>query len=271
MDDQNRTECDPVSIKRIRELATALQQGGIHTLEDLRLSVSKDPNSGIEVVSRQTKTSQALLVALLVTEARDEVGTKGKQQLLQYWSGLKTFRSVFAFSKAEVRELWKTKGRSAWRETRDPIAAVLSQSVVRPQRLLTNWRTHWFDVSLILLPLILGLLIFRANSINKYNLQYVTTTAAVPAFHRISDQVENKSSPSAKGAFTKIADVRDRYTLAAIPAGTTLQNNQLLSSQLSARMQGRRVLAVPINVGNFSPTLTAPVEAIMLLSPRKSE
>ena len=269
MNPQSQCAPDPVSIQQLRKLVTALNEGGIHTLEDLRLSICKDLKTGIQVVSDQTKTSKALLVALLIAEAKDDAGKKGKRQLLPYWSGLKSFRSVFALSKSEIRELLKTNGVRGWTKTRDPIAVVLKQAVARPTHLLTNWRTHWLDALIVLLPLILALLILRANSINRYNLQYVTTTAAVPAFHRISDQVENKSSPSAKGAFTRIAEVRDRYTLAPIPAGTTLQGQQLLSRELSAMMQGRKVLSVPIKASNYSATLIAPVDAILVLSPRK--
>src|ERR1044072_2528412 len=68
MDNQEAPVTDPVAITRLRELAAALSGGGIDTLEDLRLSICKDFETGIKTVTDHTKTSQALLVALLITE-----------------------------------------------------------------------------------------------------------------------------------------------------------------------------------------------------------
>jgi len=259
---------DPVTIKKLRETTAALRAAGIHTLEDLRLAIGKNLATGIAVVSRHTGASQALLVALLITEAKDDAGKQGRRELLAYWRGLKTFRAVLALSRAEINELWKSKRVAAWRESRDPVATVFRQAVARPRRLLSNWRRHWLDVLIILLPLILVLLVLRANSINKNNLHYVAAATTVPAFHRISNEVENKSAPAMKGAFTNIDQVRDRYTLATIPAGAILEKNQILSARLSEKMQGRKILSVPIRTGNYSPTLATPVDAIMVLSPR---
>lgn len=269
MDDQKTQATDPVTIKRLRELAAALHGSGIDTLEDLRLSICKDFKTGIERVTTVTKTSQALLVALLITEAKDDAARNGRRRLIYYWSGLQPFRSVFSLSTTEVREILKTKGRSHWRETRDPIGLFLRRSIARPARVLSSLKTKWLDPLLVLLPLTLGLLlIIRLNSINENSPQYVTTSAAVPAFHKISNDVELKRSPSAKTALTQIAEARDRYTLAYIPAGTTLQDNQLLSAELSGKMQQRKILSVPIKSNNYSPTLTAPAEATLVLSPR---
>lgn len=268
MSEQEKKASDPVAVERLKEMAAAFQASGIHTFEDLRLSISKDLNTGITVVSSRTKTSQALLVALLITEAKDNAGRKGKRRLLHYWFALKTFRAVFALSKAEIRELLKTKG---WRGTRAPIGVILRRSFARPERLLSNWKRRWLDASVILVLVALVLLVVRANFINKNNLQYVTTTSAVPAFQMISNQVENKSLPGLKGAFTNLADVRARYSLAAIPAGATLQSNQLLSKELSAKMHDRNIISVPIKTGNYSQTLSPPVEAIMVLTPREPD
>ena len=266
MEDQKELATDPVSIKRLRELAFSLQSYGVKTLEDLRLSICKDHDTGITTVAERTKTSKALLVALLITEARDDSGNKGTRQLVHYWSAFKTFRSVFSDSRSEIRELLKTKH---WRETREPINILLRHSFARPRRVLTNWRTHWLDALVVLVPLTLGLLlIVRVNSINKNSRQFVTTTTSVPAFQKISNEVEIKSSTGAKSGFTTIDEVRDRYTLANVPAGAALQSNQLMSPLLSQKMQSRKILLVPIRAGNYSPTLTAPEEAILVLSPR---
>lgn len=267
MDEQEAQAIDPVDIARLREFAAALSGGGIDTLEDLRLSICKDFKTGIETVTERTKTSRALLVALLITEAKDDAARNGRRRLIHYWSGLTTFRSVFSLSTTEVREILKTKGRSHWRETRDPITLLLTRSIARPARLLNNLRTKWLDPLLILLPLALVLLlIIRLNSNNS--LQYVTTTAAVPAFYNITGKVNTQRSPAAKTAITNIADVLNRYTLADLPAGTSVQDNQLLSAELSKKMAFRKILSVPIKASNFSTTLTAPAEATLVLSPR---
>lgn len=266
MDEQEAQATNPVDIVRLREFAAALSGHGVDTLEDLRLSICKDFNTGIETVTERTETSRALLVALLITEAKDDAARNGRRRLIHYWAGLTPFRSVFSLSKTEVRAIL-TKGRSHWRETRDPLTLLLTRSIARPARLLSNLRTKWLDPLLILLPLALVLLlIIRLNSSNS--LQYVTTTAAVPAFHNITGKVNIQHSPTAKTAITNIADVLNRYTLADLPAGTSVQDKQLLSAELSQKMSFRKILSVPIKASNFSATLTPPDEATLILSPR---
>ena len=272
MEDEKDEPTDPVTIERLRKFAATLNGYGIDTLEDLRLSICKDVKTGIETVTCRTKTSQALLMALLITEATDDAARKGKRRLIHYWSGFKSFRSVYSLSKTEVLEIWNTKGASHWRETREPLGILFRRWFAGPKRFFINWRTHWLDALIIVLPLTLGLLlIFQTNPLNKHRLQYVTTTVPVPAFHKISDQVEIKNSPIERTAFTTVPEVRDRYTLADIPAGAPLQSKQLLSTELSAKMQGRKILSVPIKASNYTPTLIVPNEVILVLSPRNRD
>ena len=269
MEDKKDESTDPVPIKDLRDFAATLSSYGIETLEDLRLSICKDVKTGIEKVTSRTNKSPALLMALLITEARNDAGGKGKRRLIHYWSGFKSFRSVYSLSITEVLDIWKTKGASHWRETREPLRILFGRWFARPKGFFSNWRTHWFDALIIVLPLTLALLlIVQTNPLNKHPLQYVTTTVSVPAFHKISDQVEIKNSPIARTAFTTIPEVRDRYTLADIPAGAPLQSIQLLSTELSAKMQGRKILSVPIKASNYSPTLIVPNEVILVLAPR---
>lgn len=272
MEEKQDEPTDPVTIELLRHFAATLNGYGIDTLEDLRLAICKDVKTGIETVTCRTETSQALLLALLITEARDDAARKGKRRLIHYWSGFKSFRSVYSLSKSEVLEIWKTKGASHWRETREPIGILFRRWFAGPKGFFINWRTHWLDVLIIFLPLTLALLlIFQTNPLNKNRFQYVTSTVPVPAFHKISDQVEIKNSPIARSAFTTIPEVRDRYTLADIPAGAPLQSIQLLSTELSAKMQGRKILSVPIKATNYSPLVTVPNEVLLVLSPRKWE
>jgi len=270
MDNLKDEPQDSVTIEQLRDFAATLKGFGIDTLDDLRLSICKDFKTGIERVTCRTETSKPLLMALLITEARDDAARKGKRRLIHYWSGFKSFRSVYALSKTEVREIWKTNRASRWREIREPIGIAFRRWLAGPKGFFINWRTHWLDALVIVLPLTLVLLLLlQTNPFNKNRLHYVTTTAPVPAFHKISDQVEIKTSPIARSAFTTISEVRDRYTLADIPAGAPLQSTQLLSPELSAKMQGRKILSVPIKASNYSPTLTLPNQMIMVLSPRQ--
>lgn len=267
-----KLKADPVTIKRLRETVAVLKQkGGINTLEDFRLAVGKDLATGIAVVSSKTGASQWLLVALLITEAADDAGKRGKPKLLPYWCSLRTFRAVFTLSLAEIRDLRSAEKRPPWSEFRAPLSTVFRQSIARPKRLFSNWKRHWFDALVLLLPVVLLLSAWRANSINKNTPQYVTTAAAVPAFHRFPTEADKKNAPEATGPLTNTADANDRYALNAISAGATVQGKQLLSAELSAKMQGRKILAVPIKAGTYSSTLAPPVEAIMVFSPREQD
>jgi len=269
MEDKND---EPVTIELLRDFANTLKGYGIDTLDDLRLSICKDINTGIERVTVRTDTSKPLLMALLIAEAQDDAARMGKRRLIHYWSGFRSFRSVYTLYKTEIGKIWKTKRKSRWREIREPIGIVSRRWLAGPKGFFINWRTHWLDALVIVLPLTLVLLLLlQTNPLNKNRLQYVTTTAPVPAFHKVSDQVELKSSPIARSAFTTLNDVRDRYTLADIPAGAPLQSTQLLSAELSAQMQDRKILSVPIKATNYSPTLTLPNQVILVLSPRERD
>jgi hypothetical protein len=262
---------DPVTLKTIQETAAALNKCGIATLEDLRMCLSKDVDTGIHRISINTGASQALLMALLIAEVRDDAGKKGKRELLSYWRSLKALPAVLSLSAIEIKELWSDKKLQILWEGRKPVGAVLRQSVVRPMRLGHNWRRFLPDVlTLFILPLLLVGLAFRANSLNKKKVQYVAVVqgTSLPVFHKIAGEVEMKTVPGFKGSFTNIDQVCERYTLAAIPAGAMLQSNQLLSAELSKKMQGRKILSVPLKTGAYSATLSPPSQAIMVLSPR---
>ena len=69
----------PASITRrkINETAALLGCRGIRTLDDLRMCISQDLDRGIHWISINTGASRALLIALLIAEAKDEAAKKG--------------------------------------------------------------------------------------------------------------------------------------------------------------------------------------------------
>ena len=265
---------DPVTLKRIEETAAALQVCGVVTLEDLRISIGQDVDQGIRWVSSYTGISDALLMALLIAEARDDAGKKGTRRLLRFWRSLKSFPAVWEMSRTEIHELWRNRRFAGLWEGRKPAWAVIRQLALRPKRIWHNRRRHWLDVLAVSVVLIVATgLVWRVWSTIKQSkapVEYVAVKqdVALPVFHKISDDVVLKKEPGSKGTFRNLDQVRGRYTLAAIPAGTILQTDQLLNDELSKKMPGRKLLSVPLKPGAYIAALSAPSEATMVLSPR---
>lgn len=229
---------EPTTLKRVNDLAALLNCRGIKTLDDLRMCISQDLDRGIHWISINTGASRALLMALLIAEATDDAAKKGTRELLRYWPSL---------------------------------SSVPSRSSL-PGRLWRNWKRHWADVlaAALIILFVIGVLL-RVTQIDKGAVQYVAAKQGIslPVFHQVSDEdVEMKTAPGAKGSFTRLDQVRGRYTLVAVPANALLHANQLLSPELSKRMQGHKTITVPLKPTASRPTLAAPAEAVMILSPR---
>jgi len=245
------TDC--ITLKEIEEAVLALDGSEIRTLDDLRRCIGKDVNQSIQWLSKETKVKHSLLVALLIAEFNDDRGVTGKPRLRYYWRGFKTFRSV---ARVSPRRL----------------SALALQMLLRQYRLLHNWRRHWADVLVIaILPLLLFALALRARSINDRQVRYVTVQQGIPAFQTLTGNLTLTNEPYAKNAFTSVEDVRGRYALVNLAPGATVLSDQLLSSELSGKMQGRRILAVPVKAGAYVSSTNAPHEAIMVLSPRTED
>ena len=227
-----------ITLKKINETAALLGCRGIRTLDDLRMCISQDLDRGIHWISINTGASRALLTALLIAEATDDAAKKGSREILRYWPSLSNAPSIWSL----------------------------------PRRLWRDWKRHWPDAlaaSLIVL-LVIGVVV-RVAQIDKGAVQYVAAKqgTSLPVFHQVSDEdVEMKSAPGAKGSFTRLEQVLGRYTLVAVPANALLHANQLLSPQLSKKMQDHRTITVPLKPTASRPTLAAPAEAVMILSPR---
>jgi len=177
-----------------------------------------------------------------------------------------------SLARLEIKEGWSNKGWRAKLKTRQPVWEVLRHSAARPRHLLPSWKRHWLDLlAFVILPLLLFGLAYRAYSLSQNAVPHVdvSSTVGLPVFHKITKEVELKAETRSQGAFTSVEKVLDRYTLAAIPAGSLIKENQLLSPELSAKMQDRRILTVPVKPGTYSSTLSPPSEAIMLLSPHE--
>lgn len=227
-----------VTLQKIKETAKLLDCHGIATLDDLRMCIGRNVETGVYWVSLNTDASQGLLLALLIAEATDDAAQKGARKLSRYWRSLKTPPAILSL----------------------------------PMRLWRSRKKHWPDALAAALVLLLSTaVVMRARAIGKGDAQYVAARQGInlPVFHQLSaDDLEMKSAPGLKGSFNSFEQVRGRYTLAAIPARAVLQANQLLSAQLSNRMKGRRVLTVALKPTAYSATLAIPCEAVMILSPR---
>src|ERR1044072_682170 len=165
---------DCVNLKKIEEIAATLNKSHLETLDDIRMCISRDVNTGIRWVSVKTDTSAALLMALLIAEAGDHAGRKGERKLLRYWRSLKTFPAVWSLSTIEIKKLWRDKGLGGLSEARKPSWAILRQSGVRPKRIWHNRRKHWLDVLavVVVLSLSISLVLRLLTSTSKENDQY---------------------------------------------------------------------------------------------------
>ena len=263
---------DLVTLTDIENAAAGAGALDIHTLEDLRTCVSKDVDGSIEWLAETTFTKPSLLTALLLADFRDDTGLKSKRSLSPYWRGLKTLPVVLKSSRNDFVVLWREKKLRALAEGGKLCRALLSQVLLRHNRVWYNWRQHWPDATVfIVAPLVLLALGWRAQSINNRNANYVVQSTALPAFHRIADNLELRHVPNAAGAFTSPAEVQGRYALVNVPAGATLFPSQVLSAELSGQMADRRVVSVPVKEGAYVSTMKAPSEALMVLSARKDE
>jgi hypothetical protein len=151
---------------------------------------------------------------------------------------------------------------------------VANQIAARQQRILYNWRHHWFDaVVLLILPALIIILALRAQSINNRTVPYVTvrSDAGIAAFEELTGHVELKNVPYKNGAFSTLDEVAGRYALVNVPAGAMLSKDQVLSPELSAKMHSRRIVSVPMNPGAFNSAMKTPGEALMTLSPREDQ
>jgi len=263
---------DSVSLDIIKETAAALNGRGLSTLEDLRLWISKDVDKGILMLSESARTSQSLLTALLIAEFCDDAGRSGKPKLGRYWRGLKTFPGVIKLYVVAFTEARRDKKFAFLPHVGKPSWHILRQLVTRHSRLWYNWRRHWADALVILvLPALLAGLWWRVDSAKRSRVQVVSVkeSADVRAFQRINDEVELTTAQSSSDAFTSVDQVRGRYTLVPLAPGAALGSNQILSADLSSKIQNRTIFSVPLKPGTYTQQIFAPSEAFLVLSPRE--
>jgi hypothetical protein len=260
----------PATLDEIRNLAAALNDLGISTVEDLRLCIHKDVNNSTRWISETTMKSHSLLVSLLMAEFSDDAASRSKKKLGKYWRGLKTFPNELKYSRNELRRLWREKQFKGIPESRRQLWALTGQMMIRHRRLWSNWRKHWADVIvLIVAPLLMLGLALRAQCINNRDTQFVIVkSTTIPAFEKLGDKLEMANVPYQKGAFTSIDQLRERYTIVNLSAGSTLREDQLLSAALSSKMSSRRILSLSIKSGNYPAGMAVPSEAVMVFSPR---
>ena len=78
----------PIARDKIEKLAALLDGRGMSTLDDLRMCVSQDIETGVHWTSLSAGASQALLLALLIAEASDFGAKRGVRGLVRYWRSL---------------------------------------------------------------------------------------------------------------------------------------------------------------------------------------
>jgi hypothetical protein len=270
----NKSMAHHITPKELQDSARAMDGYGIRTLDDLRRCIAKDVDNNILWLSKQTNVKHSLLVMLLMAEFEHDDGLSSKRKLRGYWCGLITVPSMLRLFGKDMARVWSEQRIHIFLDGPRQGCYVVRQLVIRQRRLWYNRRRHWPDaLVLLILPLLLVFLALRAQSINNRSVPYVTVPqgVAIAAFTKPTDNLALTNVPYAKGAFTSIDQVRGRYALVNLPAGSTLSSDQLLSSDLSTKMANRSILSVPIRTGGYVSTMKAPCEAIMVLSPRKED
>ncbi len=100
---------DLPTLKKIEETATALDRCGLSTLEDLRLWINKDVDQSIRRLAKSSRTTESLLMALVIAEFCDNTGRSGRKKLGRYWRGLKPFPSLVKLYDLLPKKLTKIK------------------------------------------------------------------------------------------------------------------------------------------------------------------
>ena len=265
---------DQLTLEKIEEAATALDGCGLSTLEDLRLWINQDVDKSIPRLAKSSRTTESLLMALVIAEFCDNTGRSGRKKLAKYWRGLKPFPSlVRLYWIALVLEWQQNKFRVVTKLVR-PSWHLSRQMFTRHWRLWYNWRRHWADGLLfIILPALVIGLWFRIDSAKNRQVQFVAVKpyAKVPAFKRVDDEVELASADKASNAFTTIDQVRGLYSLVPLAGGAPVLTNQLLSKELSNKIQNHSILSIPLKAGTYVSDLSPPCEVVLLLSPRETK
>jgi len=263
---------DPVTLTTIKETAAALDRSGLTTLEDLRLWISKDVDKSISLLAESSGTKQSLLIALLIAEFCDDASRSGRPTLASYWRGLKTVPGLIRFYVHPLAQRWREKGLAVLGDVGQAAWYILRQLVTRHRRLWYNWRRHWADALLIVvLP---GLLIgfwFRVESAKTRQVRSVAVKRSVKVvpLQRIStDDIELAADPNSSGAFTSVDQVQGRYALVPLHGGATILRDQILSAELSNKVQNRVIVSIPLKAGT-TRDLSPPSEVFLLLSARE--
>lgn len=265
---------DLLTLEKIKETATALDGCGLSTLEDLRLWINQDVDKSIPRLAKSSRTTESLLMALVIAEFCDNTGRSGRKKLGRYWRGLKPFPSLVKLYWIALGQEWRKNKIRVVTKLVGPSWHITRQMFTRHWRLWYNWRRHWADgLLLIVLPALLIGLWFRVESAKNSQVQFVAVkpSANVPAFQRIDDEVELVSVDNASGAFAAIDQVRGLYSLVPLAGGAPVLSNQLLSKELSNRIQNRSILSIPLKAGTYVRDLSPPCEGVLLLSPRQTE
>ena len=224
---------------KIVQHAELLRGNGVRTLAGLHACVGHDVPKGIDWVASHTGCSASLLTALLIAELEDDGARKATRDLSRYW-------------KSWLRPVW-------W-----------------PDRVWRNRRFHYSDALVLVLVLLLvaGAATFfvRIARMPVANYLVIKQGVNLPAFHQLTDaDLETARAPGHLGSFTNVADVRGRYTLAPLTSGARLDSSRLVSSDLSARLAGRKILSAPLKQTPESIALVPPSEALMILAPRATD
>lgn len=224
---------DPLPLSEIEALSALLNQSGIKTLADLKRCVATDADQGIDWIASHAKSSKSLLMALLIADMSEDPSRSDHRNLLYYWRELRRFRT---------------------------------------RRKLPDLKTNWLDlIAFVVLPITLIGIGWRAYSINTSVVPYVRVKApsGLPIYHKVNDMVEIATKPAAKGSLTSLDQARNRYTLLPVAPGATLTEATLLSAELSNKMDGRKILSLPIGAGREVSSLPIPREAILVLSAKQ--
>lgn len=263
---------DSLNLETIKKAAAALNGHGLTTLEDLRLWIKRDVDKSIPRLAKTSSIAESLLMAFVIAEYCDDTGRSGRQKLGSYWRGLKPFFGFVKLYWIALGQAWQQKkfvttlGEASWYIPR--------QFLTRNWRLWYNWRRYWFDFLLIIvLPALLIGLWYRVESAKKVRVQSVTVkpSVKVPAFQRLGDEVQLTSSENVSNGFDSIDKVKGRYSLVALSGGTPVLNDQLLSLELSNKIQNYSIVSIPLKAGTYVRDLSPPGEGTLLLSPRESE
>lgn len=249
-----------------QEAAEKLSACGIKTVGELWARPDSKIAEQVRATARDARVPPALICALLIADALEEIRESQEAKPFGLWLGVKPLWRALASIANSSKRVFESR-RQHWQSFKGIwLGAKLLWIVPKRTRVSLShlWQQkerHWPDgLTIVLLLIFIGLipraLLARRNLAPQV---VVKDSTKLYAFRRIApDDLTLVNAPAQAGTFSSTEALKERYPAQSIIGGQNVQEKQLLAPAISMRMQGRSLLTLPVKQGAISPSLPAP-------------